>query len=145
MSTQVFKDLIRAATACKEPEAYKHNSTIEALRAVINDSDSKKYNDLSDVIPADIGSLDLEQYPTVIYSFNYIEFNSVDKVYIVIMPLSKTEHLYIKLVINNIDNSITRYRLAYVAYTDKLTLHHDLERMSYSEIESYLLTMGVEL
>lgn len=142
MLSDQFINLMKVVTARKDGGGGNNSPTIEALRTIISDRGSRCFDDMSEIQPHEVGHK-FDSNKPVIYSFNSDTFNGIDKVYIVILQITSTSHLYIKLVINNTDNSVTRNRIAYVTYKSNLTVHHDLERMTFNEIKEHLLTQGI--
>lgn len=134
---------MKAVTASKDGRGGENSPTINALREIISDKDSISCGDMSEIQPHEITEVP-NSVGHVCYSFNYDTFNGIDKIYIVILRLNHTSHLYLKLVINNRDNSITRYRMAYVVYETRVTVHHDLERLGYNDICEFLESKGID-
>lgn len=144
MSTRVFMDLVHAVIAYNHDRSIRHVDIIKAAREVMRDPMFKVHVGLYNLTPRETAALPCESYPNGIYSFDTVEFLNARR-YIVILRLNDSAHLYIKLMLDDMDSSIIRFRLAYVTYDGFLTTHHDLELGTEQQIRDHLIKQGVDL
>lgn len=144
MSSKLFMALVETVATYNTSKGINHKKIIDAAREVMRSPVFKPHHGLHDLTPIETAELPSTNYPNGLYSYDSIDGLSLIR-YVVILRLNENSHLYLKLMLGDIDSAVSRYRLAYVHYDGFLTIHHDLERGTISQIKDHLKEQGVEL
>lgn len=152
MTTQAFKELINTLTPNDSKTSIRHADILDTAREVIRSPLFGICENLAVMSSEEtrietkalgLGSDNLP-YPIGIYSFDDLEEKQIRR-YIFILLVSDTQHVYVKLMLNDADLSLDYHRIALVQMDEKSTLHLNMTNERFDEVLNQLQINGVTL
>lgn len=148
MSTTSFKELIHSLSPQPAASKTKHKDIVNVTREMMRSSLFREFPGLHAMSAEDtreaMNSKDITEYPYGIFSYDHVHADNVRR-YIFILMLDDKSHLYIKLMLDDIDFCLSYYRLALVTIDGNKTTHYNLAKDSFEDILKHLTDNGVFL
>lgn len=144
MSNPAFKNLIETIWAYDTDKSKRQKKLLDAVQRTITDPFFAEHEDLYELTPRQTSQLPNKQYPNGLYSLNITKGGQ--RRLVIIVRTSEDSHIYLKMMLQELDYSTESHRLAYVTSTLRFpTIHHDLERGTIYQVKRFLEDNGIEL
>lgn len=144
MSNAEFTNLIETIWSYSTDKTQRQKKVLDAATKVVEHPFFKEHEDLYELTPRETSKLPGDTYPNGLYSINITKTGQ--RRLVIILRTSETAHIYLKLMLHELDYSTESYRLAYVSSTRNFpTIHHDLERGTIYQVKRYLSEQGISL